>query len=70
MAAYRRAHPHRAPESGDGTRWRELRLRVPGLAGSKEEQGADALLHETLRRVLRLLQGRLDQNGRKLEGGS
>ena len=58
MAAYRRAHPHRAPESGGGTRWRELRLRVPDLRDQRKNKELDALLHETLRRVLRLLQGR------------
>jgi hypothetical protein len=58
MTAYRRAHPHRAPKSGGGPHWRELRLRVPDLRDQRKNKELDALLHETLRRVLRLLQGR------------
>src|ERR1700736_744979 len=58
MAAYRRAHPHRAPVGGGGARWRELRLRVPDLRDSKRNKELDELLHETLRRVLRLMHGR------------
>jgi hypothetical protein len=58
MAAYRRAHPHRAPDSGAGARWRELRLRVPDLRDPRKNKELDELLHETLRRVLRLLQER------------
>src|ERR1700736_6162844 len=52
MAAYRRAHPHRAPDAGGGARWRELRLRVPDLRDPKKNKELDELLHETLRRVL------------------
>jgi len=58
MATYRRAHPHRAPDGGGGARWRELRLRVPDLRDPKKNKELDELLHETLRRVLRLLQER------------
>jgi hypothetical protein len=58
MAAYRRAHPHRVTESGKGARWRELRLRVPDLRDEAKNKELDELLHETLRRVVRLMQGR------------
>lgn len=58
MAAYRRAHPHRAPDGGGGTRWRELRLRVPELSDRKKNKELDEFLQETLRRVLRLIQER------------
>ena len=58
MAAYRRAHPHRAPDAGGGARWRELRLRVPDLRDPRKNKELDEFLHETLRRVLRLLQER------------
>jgi len=46
MTAYRRAHPHRAPKSGGGTHWRELRLRVPDLRDQRKNKELDALLHE------------------------
>lgn len=57
MEAYRRAHPHRAPERGDGggARWRELRLRVPDLRDPAKNKQLDDLLQETLRRVVRLI---------------
>lgn len=58
LAAYRRAHPHRAPASGGGARWRELRLRVPDLRNQRKNKELDDLLQETLRRVLRLMQER------------
>jgi hypothetical protein len=55
MAAYRRAHPHRVPENGGGARWRELRLRVPDLGDRGKNKQLDELIHETLRRVLKLV---------------
>jgi len=59
MAAYSRAHPHRAPGNrGGDSRWRELRLRVPDFRDNRKNKEIDELLHETLRRVLRLMQQR------------
>jgi hypothetical protein len=58
LAAYKSAHPNRAPGDGSDTRWRELRLRVPDLRDQKKNKQLDELLHETLRRVVRLVQER------------
>jgi hypothetical protein len=59
LAVYRRAHPHRAPGNlGGEPRWRELRLRVPDLRDQKKNKELDELMHETLRRVARLVQER------------
>jgi hypothetical protein len=59
MALYRRAHPHRAPGDLRGEpRWRELRLRVPDLRDRKKNKELNELMHETLRRVARLVQER------------
>ena len=58
MAAYRRAHPHRAPGSPGETRWREVVLRVPDLRDRDKNKQVDELMKEMLQRVLRLMEGK------------
>jgi len=58
MAAYRRAHPHRAPCHAGETRWREIVLRVPDLRDREKNKQLDELMKEMLQRVLRLMEGK------------
>jgi hypothetical protein len=56
MAAYRRAHPHRAPGDSGDKRWRDIVLRVPDLRDRAKNKELDALMKEMLQRVLRLME--------------
>jgi hypothetical protein len=56
MAAYRRAHPHRAPSKSSETRWREIVMRVPDLRDREKNKQLDELMKEMLQRVLRLME--------------
>ena len=56
MAAYRRAHPHRAPSKSGETRWREIVMRVPDLRDREKNKQLDELMKEMLQRVLRLME--------------
>ena len=58
IAAYRRAHPHRAPGNSSDKRWREIVLRVPDLRDREKNKQLDELMKEMLQRVLRLIEGR------------
>lgn len=58
MAAYRRAHPHRAPGNVGDARWREIVLRVPDLRDRERNKQLDDMMKELLQRVLRLMEGR------------
>lgn len=55
MDAYRRAHPHRAPDNAEEPRWRELRLRLPDLRDREKNRQLDELIEDTLRKVVRLI---------------
>ena len=56
MAAYRRAHPNRAPGNSGDKRWREIVLRVPDLRDRARNKELDELMKEMLQRVLRLME--------------
>jgi hypothetical protein len=56
MAAYRRAHPNRAPSNSGDKRWREIVLRVPDLRDRAKNKELDELMKEMLQRVLRLME--------------
>jgi hypothetical protein len=58
IAAYRRAHPNRAPRNSGEARSREIILRVPDLRDPKKNKELDELMKEMLQRVLRLVEGR------------
>jgi hypothetical protein len=58
LAAYARAHPHRAPGNSGDKRWREIVLRVPDLRDRDKNRQLDELMKETLQRVLRLMEGK------------
>jgi hypothetical protein len=58
IAAYRRAHPNRAPRNSGEKRSREIVLRVPDLRDPKKNKELDELMKEMLQRVLRLMEGR------------
>ena len=56
MAAYRRAHPNRAPGNSGDKRWREIVLRVPDLRDRARNKELDELMKEMLQRVVRLME--------------
>jgi hypothetical protein len=58
IAAYRRAHPNRAPRNSGEKRSREIVLRVPDLRDPKKNKELDELMKEMLQRVLRLMEER------------
>jgi hypothetical protein len=58
IAAYRRAHPNRAPRNSGEKHSREIVLRVPDLRDPKKNKELDELMKEMLQRVLRLMEGR------------
>ena len=55
LEAYRRAHPHRAPGTTTGARWREVVVRVPELHDRARNKIVDDFLNETSQRLARLL---------------
>jgi hypothetical protein len=55
LEAYALAHPRSSPAVKRGTRWRELRLRVPNLASPEKNKALDELLAELALGVARLL---------------
>jgi hypothetical protein len=58
MAAYQRAHPHRARGNSGKTQWREIVLRVPDLRDREKNKQLDELMMDMLQRVLRLKERR------------
>jgi hypothetical protein len=58
MAAYQRAHPHRARGNSGETRWREIVLRAPDLRDRERNKQLDELMKDMLQRVLRLMEGK------------
>jgi len=55
MAAYRRAHPHRAPRKSGDARWREIVQRVPDLRDPGKNKQIDEMMKDMLERVVRLV---------------
>jgi len=55
MAAYRRAHPNRAPGNSGDKRWREIVLRVPDLRDRAKNKELDDLMKAMLQGILRLM---------------
>ena len=58
LAAYRRAHPHRAPGNSADKHWREIVLRVPDLRDRDKNAQLDELMKDIAQRVLRLIEGK------------
>lgn len=58
VAAYRRAHPRRAPGNAGDVRRREIVLSVPDLHHREKNKQLDDMMKEMLQRVLRLLEDR------------
>jgi hypothetical protein len=58
MAAYRRAHPNRAPGNSGAARSREIVLRVPDLRDRDKNKQVDELMKEIVQRVVRLMEGK------------
>lgn len=55
LEAYRRAHPHRAPDAAPTARWREIVVRVPELHDRSKNKIMEDFLGETSQRLARLL---------------
>jgi hypothetical protein len=58
LAAYRRAHPQRAPGGSGDSRWREIVLRVPDLRDRNRNRELDELMKEVAQRLVRLMEGK------------
>jgi hypothetical protein len=58
LAAYRRAHPHRAQGNSAQPRWREIVVRVPDLRDRDKNRQLEELMKEMAQRVLRLVEGK------------
>ena len=56
MAAYRRAHPHRAPRQSGDARWRDIVVRVPDLRDPAKNRQLDEMVKEMLKRVIALVE--------------
>jgi hypothetical protein len=57
LAAYRRAHPERAPGNAGDKRWREIVLRVPDLRDRDRNRQLDELMKDVAQRIVRLMEG-------------
>jgi len=58
MAAYHRAHPHRATGGTVESRWREIVVRVPDLRERDRNRQLEELVKDMVQRVVRLIEGK------------